>query len=106
MRTARIVMPKAAKKGDIVEIKTLITHPMETGYRRDDVGKAVPRDIIGLFTVTYAGTEVFRMDLFPGIAANPFVAFTTVATETGELVFTWTDEKGEVHVERATLTVT
>jgi len=106
MRTARIVMPKTAKKGEIIEIKTLITHPMETGYRRDDMGKAVPRDIIGLFTVTYAGTEVFRMDLFPGVAANPFAAFTTVATETGELVFTWTDEKGEAHVEKATLTVT
>ena len=106
MRTARIVMPKTAKKGEIIEIKTLITHPMETGYRRDDMGKAVPRDIIGLFTVTYAGAEVFRMDLFPGVAANPFAAFTTVATETGELVFSWTDEKGEAHVEKATLTVT
>ena len=106
MRTARIVMPKTAKKGEIVEIKTLITHPMETGYRRDDVGKAIPRDIIKLLTVTYAGEEVFRMDMFPGTAANPFAAFTTVATETGELVFTWTDEKGEAHVEKVTLTVT
>lgn len=106
MRTARIVMPKTAKKGDIVEIKTLITHPMETGYRRDDMGKPIPRDIISLLTVTYDGEEIFRMDLFPGIAANPFAAFTTIATRTGELVFTWTDDKGETHVEKTALTVT
>lgn len=106
MRQARIVMPKSAKRGEVVEIKTLVTHPMETGYRRDDMGKPIPRDIISLLTVTYGGEEVFRMDMFPGVAANPFAAFTTIATETGELVFTWTDEKGERHVEKATLTVT
>lgn len=106
MRTARIVMPKTAKKGDVIEIKTLITHPMETGYRRDDMGKAIPRDIVKLLTVTYGGEEVFRMDMFPGVAANPFAAFTTIATETGELNFAWTDDKGEVHTEKATLTVT
>ncbi len=106
MRTARIVMPKTASKGEIIEIKTLVTHPMETGYRRDDMGKAIPRDIITLLTVQYAGEEVFRMDMFPGVAANPFAAFTTIATETGELVFTWTDEKGDAHVEKAMLTVT
>lgn len=105
MRTARVILPKNAKKGDVVVIKTLITHPMETGYRRDDMGKAIPRDIIKLLTVTYGGEEVFRMDMFPGVAANPFAAFNTIATETGEMVFTWTDEKGEAHVEKATLTV-
>ncbi len=106
MRTARIILPKTARKGDIVQIKTLITHPMETGYRRDDMGKSIPRDIIKLLTVTYGGEEIFRMDMFPGVAANPFAAFTTVATETGELVFTWTGDNGEQHVEKATLTVT
>ncbi len=105
MRTARIVMPKTAKKGEIIDIKTLITHPMETGYRRDDVGAAIARDIIGQLRVTYAGTEVFRMTMFPGVAANPFAAFTTIATATGEFVFTWTGENGEGHVERTTLTV-
>lgn len=106
MRQARIVMPKTAKKGDVIEIKTLVTHPMETGYRRDDMGKPISRDIISLLTVTYGGQEIFRMDMFPGVAANPFAAFTTVATETGEFVFTWMDEHGDRHVEKATLTVT
>ncbi|MEQ1615581.1 MAG: thiosulfate oxidation carrier complex protein SoxZ, partial [Hyphomicrobiaceae bacterium] len=62
--------------------------------------------IVKLLRVTYAGTEVFRMDMFPGVAANPFAAFTTVATETGELVFAWTDDKGETHIEKTSLTVT
>ena len=77
MPATRIVAPAKAKKGEIVEIKTLINHVMETGFRRDNVGRAIPRDIITRFTCTYAGEEVFRMDLFTGVAANPFVGFTT-----------------------------
>lgn len=106
MRTARVLLPKSIRKGDVITIKTLITHPMETGYRRDDVGKAIPRDIIKRLTVSYDDEEVFRMDMFPGVAANPFVAFTTVATRTGDLTCTWQDEKGSVHVEKVRLTVT
>lgn len=102
----RIVMPATARKGDIIEIKTLIQHIMETGFRRDDVGKVVPRDIIGSFVVTYAGAEIFRADLNPGIAANPYFAFSTIATESGELVFTWTDEKGDSTIERRKISVT
>jgi sulfur-oxidizing protein SoxZ len=105
MRTARIVCPKTAKRGDIIEIKTLINHPMETGYRRDDMGQAIVRDIFKTFVVTYNGTEIFRSDLFPGVAANPYFAFTTIATESGTLEFTWTDEKGIAHVEKAQITV-
>ncbi len=102
----RIVMPPQAKKGDIIEIKTLIQHIMETGFRRDDVGKPVPRDIIGTFVVTYNGAEIFKADLNPGVAANPYIAFSTIATESGELVFTWTDEKGQATIERRKIAVT
>src|SRR5262245_39216332 len=105
MPATRIVLPPRARKRDVVEIKTIITHPMETGFRRDNVGGAIPRDIITRFTCTYAGEEVFRMDLFTGVAANPFVAFTTVATETGDLVFEWTDQHGTVTREQARITV-
>lgn len=105
MPATRIVMPASAKKGEVFEIKTIITHQMETGYRRDTVGKAIPRDIITSFTCTYAGEEVFRMELFTGVAANPFVAFTTVATETGDLVFEWIDQHGAVTREQRRLTV-
>jgi sulfur-oxidizing protein SoxZ len=103
--TTRIVLPAEAKKGAVVEIKTLIRHEMETGHRRDNFGKPIPRDIINAFVVTYAGEEVFRAELFPGIAANPYFAFTTVATETGEIVFTWTDDRGRQTIEKRTLKV-
>ena len=102
----RIVLPASAKKGDIVEIKTLVQHVMEPGYRRDNEGRAVPRDIVATFAVTYGGVEVFKCDLQPGTAANPYIAFSTIATETGELVFTWTDEKGNATRETRKLTVT
>jgi sulfur-oxidizing protein SoxZ len=106
MPATRIVVPAMAKKGEIVEIKTIINHPQETGFRHDNVGRPIPRDIITRFTCTYAGEEVFRKDLFTGVAANPFVGFTTVATETGDLVFEWTDQHGAVTREQARLTVT
>jgi sulfur-oxidizing protein SoxZ len=106
MWTARVVVPKQARKGEVIDVKCLVTHPMETGYRRDNKGAAIPRDIITRFTCAYAGEEVFAMDLFTGVAANPFVAFTTVATETGDVVLTWTDQHGRSHSERARVVVT
>lgn len=105
-RPTRIVMPAAAKRGEIIQIKTLIQHEMETGYRRDFRGLAIPRHILNAFVVTYNGEEIFRLDLFPGISANPFIAFTTTATESGEIVFSWTDDTGEVTSERRQITVT
>jgi sulfur-oxidizing protein SoxZ len=106
LAAARVSMASEAKKGEIVEIKALIRHPMETGYRVDPMGKPIPRNIIRRFSVTYAGVEVFAMDMTQGVAANPFIAFSTVATETGELVFTWEDDLGEVTTVNKTLTVT
>ena len=105
-RPARIAMPATAKRGDIIDIKTLIQHDMETGWRRDAQGKAVPRDIIARFHVTYGGIEIFAADIFPGVSANPYLAFTTVATETADLVFTWTDLTGSTTIETRLLTVT
>jgi sulfur-oxidizing protein SoxZ len=105
MASTRIVMPERAKPGDVVTIKTLIQHPMETGFRRNDSGAAIARDIIETLAVTYAGVEIFRARLYPGIAANPYFQFTTIATETGELTFTWTDMKGAVTRETRRLTV-
>ena len=102
----RIVMPATAKKGQVIEIKTLIQHPMETGHRRDNEGRPIKRDIVHRFTVNYNGVEVFRSDLFPGVAANPYFAFSTVATETGELVFQWTDDQGVATRETRKIVVT
>jgi sulfur-oxidizing protein SoxZ len=105
LAAARVSMSSEAKKGEIVEIKALIRHPMETGYRVDAVGKPIPRHIVKRFAVAYAGEEVFSMDLTQGVAANPFIAFSTVATETGELVFTWEDDLGEIITVSKTLMV-
>ena len=103
---ARVSMPASARRGEIVTIKTLIQHDMETGYRRDADGRIIPRDIIVTFVATYAGEEIFRADTFPGISANPFVAFTTLATETADLVFTWTDLAGATTTQTKKLMVT
>jgi sulfur-oxidizing protein SoxZ len=86
-------------------IKTLIAHQMETGYRLGPTGAAIPRDIINRFVCTYNGEEVLRAELFPAIAANPFIAFSTVATESGEIVFSWTDDHGQTQTEVRQITV-
>lgn len=103
---ARVSMPAEAKAGDVLEIKALIRHPMETGYRVDSRGAPIARHIVTRFSADYDGEEVFRMDLTQGVAANPFIAFHTVATRTGELVFTWEDDRGGVVTVRKHLTVT
>jgi sulfur-oxidizing protein SoxZ len=71
----RLRVPTEAKKGEIIEIKTLVAHPMETGFRKDAQGKTIPREIINTFVCTFAGKEVFRVDLEPAISANPYFAF-------------------------------
>ena len=106
MGRALINVPATAKRGEVIEIKTLVAHPMETGYRPNNMGGVIPRDIINRFVCTYNGEEVFRADLFPAIAANPFIAFTTVATDSGELRFSWTDDQGVTQTETAKITVT
>ena len=83
MANILINAPKTATKGQTVEIKALIMHPMETGFRAGTNGRIIPRNIIEHFTATWNGDEIFRMDFSPAIAANPFVSFFTVATESG-----------------------
>jgi len=105
MARALINVPPKAKRGEVIEIKTLISHIMETGFRRDNVGKPIPRNIITQFTCTYNGEEVFRADLYPAIAANPFITFSTVATESGTIAFEWTGDNGFHETGAAKITV-
>jgi sulfur-oxidizing protein SoxZ len=105
MATALINVPKRARRGEVIEIKTLISHPMESGFRRTQLGVVLPRDIIQRFVCTYNGVEVFRADLHPAIAANPFITFSTVATESGTLEFRWTGDNGFSVTESARITV-
>ena len=105
MARALINIPPKAKRGEIIDIKTLMSHPMETGFRTGMDGKLVARDIIEKFVCTYNGAVVFSAELHPAITANPFISFTTIATESGTLVFSWTDNKGETLVQTASLQV-
>jgi sulfur-oxidizing protein SoxZ len=105
MARVLINLPSRAKRGEIIEIKTLIAHPMETGYRLDGKGTAIPRDIINRFICTYNGEEIFSAELFPAIAANPFIAFCAVATDSGELVFRWTNDHGQTQSEARQITI-
>lgn len=101
----RVKVPKTAKKGDVIEIKTLIAHKMESGQRKDKKGAVIPRQIINKFVAKYNGEVVFSADWHPAISANPYMAFHTVATESGTLEFTWTDDDGSVYTKTAKITV-
>jgi sulfur-oxidizing protein SoxZ len=105
MARTLINVPPKAKRGQIIEIKTLISHVMETGYRIGVTGVPIPRDIIDDFVCTYNGEEVFRAKLYPAIAANPFITFFTVATASGTLAFAWTDQHGATQVQTAAIAV-
>jgi len=105
MPAALINVPKTARKGDIIEIKTLMAHPMETGFRTAPDGTLIPRDIIYRFVCTFEGTEIFAADLFPAISANPFLAFTFAPQQSGTLTFRWLDDKGGAQVETARIEV-
>ena len=102
---ALINVPARAKRGDIIEIKALMSHIMETGFRHTPSGEAVPRDIITNFVCRYNGAEVFRADFFPAISANPFISFFTAATDSGTFEFQWTGDKGFQETASAAITV-
>lgn len=101
----RIKIPESAKPGDVIEVRTLVTHVMETGHRKDKTGNTIPRDIINTFVATYAGQEVFRAELGPGISANPFIAFSLRVPGPGAFEFSWTDDSGATLIETQPLNV-
>jgi sulfur-oxidizing protein SoxZ len=105
MARALINIPAKARRGEIITIKTLISHAMETGYRYTTTGTRIPRDIIHSFVVTYNGEEIFSAELFPAISANPFLTFHTIATESGKIEFTWTGDNGYSVTEQAMIKV-
>lgn len=88
----RLRVPAQAKKGETIEVKTLITHPMENGQRKDPDGKVVPRLIVNTLDVTYNGKPVMSARLEPAVAANPFMSFFVRVEESGTLKMTWTDD--------------
>ena len=105
MTRPRVRLPESAKVGDVIEIKTLISHVMETGYRHGTNGQMIHRDIITSFTAKYNGEEIFSTQLYPAIAANPFLTFHTVATENGTITLHWEGDNGFEVTEEAKIVV-
>jgi sulfur-oxidizing protein SoxZ len=105
---ARVLLnlPRSAAKGAVIEIRTLIMHPMESGFRPGTNGTILARDIITRFSCSYNGEQVFQAELSSAIAANPFISFTTVATESGTLSFTWEGDNDFRQTETRDIAVT
>ncbi len=102
----RVRVPRKAKKGDVVTIKTLISHKMETGIRKNKkTGKLIPRKIINKFTAKLDGNVVFETDIHPAISANPYIAFSLKAEKGGKMDFEWVEDGGKTYKKTATLNV-
>ncbi len=93
----RVKLPKTASAGEVITIKTLINHVMESGQRKDKEGKPIPRQIINKFTCEFNGTPVFSCDIEPAISANPYFEFTAKVMESGKFKFSWVDDNGETY---------
>jgi sulfur-oxidizing protein SoxZ len=102
----RIAAPDTARKGEVVEIKTLALHAMEHGFRLDAEGRPVPRKILNAFSCKYNGEVIFAVDLHPAMAANPYLVFHAVAAKSGTLEFTWREDGGDVFVTKQKIVVT
>jgi sulfur-oxidizing protein SoxZ len=103
--TPRIKLPKEAKKGEIIEIKTLLPHVMETGQRKDQSGNTIPRKIINKFSCDFNGNRVFSVDIEAAVAANPFMQFTAKVEQSGTFKFTWVDDDGTITTAEEKITV-
>lgn len=105
MARTLLTVPRNARRGDVVEIRALIAHPMETGYRPDENGNIVLRNIIRRFACRYNGELVFSAELYPAISANPYIAFHVRATEAAPLTFTWEGDNNFAQTETVMLEV-
>ena len=101
----RVKVPKEAKAGEVVVLKTLINHDMESGQRKDSDGNAIPRKIINKFTATFNGKTVFSADIEPAVAANPYFEFALRVPEAGTVKFEWVDDDGTVYTEEKPIAI-
>ena len=95
----RVKVPKSASAGEVITIKTLISHTMESGQRKDKEGKPIPRKIINKFTCEFNGNTVFSCDIEPAVSANPYLEFTAKVQEAGTFKFSWVDDDGTVYTD-------
>jgi sulfur-oxidizing protein SoxZ len=105
MTLARIQIPQEAKRGELVPVRVAIQHPMETGFRYDNMGRPIPKNVVNTLICRYNGLEVFRAEMGSGISANPYLQFFVRAEASGELAFEWVDDAGERGSERVQLSV-
>jgi sulfur-oxidizing protein SoxZ len=105
MPDARITVPASVPRGKPFEVRIIVRHPMETGYRTDESGKSIPRNVIRSLTCRYNGELVFSARLSSGIAANPYLRFFVTAKESGQLAFEWVDDAGARGSDSAAVTV-
>lgn len=101
----RVKVPKKATAGEAITIKTLISHQMESGQRKDKNGDLIPRSIINRFVVDFNGQNVIDVTLEPAISTNPYFEFEALVPESGEFTFTWYDDDGSVYEESKSITV-
>ncbi|WP_299808567.1 thiosulfate oxidation carrier complex protein SoxZ [uncultured Roseibium sp.] len=101
----RVKVPKKASKGEVITIKTLISHPMESGQRKDKEGNLVPRQIINTFKCEFDGQLVFECDMDPAVSANPYMEFNAKVENSGTFKFTWVDDDGSVYESEKKITV-
>ncbi|TRD15141.1 thiosulfate oxidation carrier complex protein SoxZ [Palleronia caenipelagi] len=102
----RVKVPKTASAGEAVTIKTLISHPMESGQRKDKEGNPIPRSIINRFTAEFGGEMVVDVTMEPAISTNPYFEFEAMVPESGEFTFTWYDDDGSVYTDTKPIEVT
>lgn len=95
----RVKVPKSASAGEVVTIKALISHVMESGVRKDGDGNVIPRQIINHFTATYNGATIVDAELFPSVSANPYFEFDAVINEAGTMEFKWVDDDGSEYTD-------
>ena len=106
MLLGRLQVPPSVARGEVFEIRVLVHHPMESGFRRDLDGRAVPVNILNRLVCRYRGGEVFSAELGTGMAANPYLSFFVKADASGEVEVEWSDDRGEKGRATATLSVT
>lgn len=104
--TPRVRVPREASAGEAVSIRTLISHTMESGVRRDSDGNTIPRSIINRFTCTFNGETVVDVTMEPSISTNPYFQFEAIVPESGTFAFTWYDDDGSVYEDSADIAVT
>ena len=106
MARPRVKVPKKASKGEVITIKTLISHKMESGQRKDrKTGEKIPRNIINKFTAKFNGKQVFSVDIEPAVSANPYLQFSVKVSESGEFEFIWVDDDKKTYATKKKITV-